>query len=394
MIEPTLPRQNGLDTVTFSKTLSATYASYKYLWLLALLETLKEREYDVKESIKFDDIFVVMLKLAVDPVRKFKLVFGERDQMKQLISDLDNNSQQIGIWTQISPDAIKENSAFPTVRKELGKYPPSRWIHPFVEEETKGAGGKGRNQKAITNAIIKAAYARSQSKNPLPYYINSNDTVGEIIVHEKWAEYFSGNAEVIKGWCLWHFAKFLQVRNSNVPAIINKITADTKQERTNAITKQREFWTAIITQSPGIYCLYSNELLTKDEFVLDHYVPWSFVGHDSLWNLVPAHPSANSSKGDRLPDKQYLPRLIDAHHNALTIWHIHFRTKWKKLVESYISDLKLTNDTLTNQDKIKKAYSDIIPPLIDLAKANHFNDKWVYNDKEPLLKRSDKRNGD
>ena len=393
MTEPTLPRQNGLDTVAFAKTLSATDTSYKYLWLLALLEILKEREYQVAQPIKFDDIFADMIELATAPVRKFKLHFGVRDQMEQWLLDLDSNREHGDMSKKKSRDVIKNNPAFRMVREELGVYPPSRWIRPFVEKETKGAGGKGRNQNAITVAIVRAAHTRFHGKSPPPYYINSNNTGEEIIIHEKWAEYFFNNAEVIKGWCLWHFAKFLQARNSNVPAIINKITADTKQERTNAITKQREFWTAIITKSPGIYCLYSNEPLTEDKFVLDHYVPWSFVGHDSLWNLVPAHPSVNSSKGDRLPDKQYLPRLIDAHHNALTIWHTHFDPKWKKLVESYISDLKLTKDTLTNQDKIKKAYCDIIPPLIDLAKANHFKDKWMYNNKTPLLKRSE-RNGD
>ena len=190
---------------------------------------------------------------------------------------------------------------------------------------------------------------------------------------------------MIKGWCLWHFAKFLQVRNPNVPAIINKITADGEQERRNALRKQRAFWNGVIDKSGGVCCLYSGKPLTKDGFDLDHYVPWSFVGHDNIWNLIPADSSVNSSKSDKLPDNRYLDGLISAHHNALTTWHTHFGGKGQDLMESYIADLKLTKADLTDSDKLSAAYRLFIPPLIELAKANHFEDGWVYNSKTPVL---------
>ena len=384
MIEPPLPRQNGLDTVTFSKTLSATDTSYKYLWLLALMETLKEHKYQFTKPIKLDDIFVVMLKLANAPVCKFKLYFGIRDQMERLLSDLNNNSQHIDIWNQAS-SGIKENPAFRNAKTVLGAHVPYRWLRPFVERETAGAGGKTRQRKAIHDAIIKTTYARFRGENPPPYYINSNNTSGEIIIHEKWAEYFSGNAEVIKGWCLWHFAKFLQVRNPNVPAIVNKITAGGERERRSALKKQKDFWNGVIDKSGGVCCLYSGKPLTKDGFDLDHYVPWSFVGHDNIWNLIPADSSVNSSKSDKLPDNRYLDGLISAHHNALTTWHKHFDGKGKDIMESYIADLKLTMTDLTDSNKLSAAYRLFIPPLIELAKANRFESGWVYNSKTPLL---------
>ena len=385
MIEPPLPRQNGLDTVTFSKTLSATDTSYKYLWLLALLEILKEREYQVAQPIKLDDVFVVMLRLAIAPVCQFKLYLGKNDNMEKWLAILNRNRQHADMWNKESPDAIKETSAFSTVREKLGRYPPSRWIRPFVEQETRRAGGATRNQNDIKRAIVRAAYDRFRGENPPPYYIDSNNTGEEIIFHEKWAEYFSGNAEVIKGWCLWHFAKFLQVRNPNIPAIINKITASSKKQRRSAVKEQREFWTVIIAKNHGIRCLYSDKSLTGDAFELDHYLPWSFVGHDSIWNLVPAHPSVNSSKSDKLPDDRYLGSLISAHHNALTTWRNHFGGKKQDLMQSYVADLKLTMKDLTDLDKLGNTYRLFIPPLIELAKANHFEDGWVYNSKIPVL---------
>ena len=34
---------------------------------------------------------------------------------------------------------------------------------------------------------------------------------------------------------------------------------------------------------------------------VDHFIPWSFVMNDELWNLMPMDSSLNSSKSNRLP---------------------------------------------------------------------------------------------
>ena len=36
-------------------------------------------------------------------------------------------------------------------------------------------------------------------------------------------------------------------------------------------------------------------------FDLDHFVPWSYVASDELWDLLPMDSSLNSSKSNRLP---------------------------------------------------------------------------------------------
>ncbi|MFO7585650.1 MAG: HNH endonuclease domain-containing protein [Anaerolineales bacterium] len=46
-------------------------------------------------------------------------------------------------------------------------------------------------------------------------------------------------------------------------------------------------------------------LLYKGAYSLDHFLPWRYVAHDLLWNILPASKSVNSSKSDSLP---HLPR--------------------------------------------------------------------------------------
>ena len=39
------------------------------------------------------------------------------------------------------------------------------------------------------------------------------------------------------------------------------------------------------------------------EINIDHYVPWGFVLHNELWNLIPTFKNINSSKGNNIRNK-------------------------------------------------------------------------------------------
>lgn len=385
---PTLPAQPNIDILALSNTLKNITTSYKFFWLLALLEILKQRNFRVAQPIQFSEIVFVILKLAKEPLCRFKLSFGAHDHLHQHLERLAqpaDGSAKIGFWE--TDNASLGNATFRQACVELSYYVPHRWLRSFLVQETQGAGGATRNERVINQKIVQVAAKKFHGKNPPPYFIEPDKLGGYITVHPLWAEYFAENIEIIRGWCLWHFAKFLQARNPNIPTIINKITAAGEQSRRQALLKQRDFWSAIVAQTNGINCLYSGKHLSGTNFDLDHYVPWSFVGHDNIWNLIPVYSSVNSSKGDSLPDDRYFNDLIGAHHKALIVREQYFPRKWQNLIESYISDLKLPAADLTDRDKLCRAYHTFIPPLIDLAKANRFKAGWTYNPPEPLFTR-------
>ncbi len=63
--------------------------------------------------------------------------------------------------------------------------------------------------------------------------------------------------------------------------------------------------------------IYTEEIMTAGDISIDHFVPWSYVAHDELWNLVPTTKAVNSSKSNNLPDWDlYFPRLADAEFRA------------------------------------------------------------------------------
>ena len=56
------------------------------------------------------------------------------------------------------------------------------------------------------------------------------------------------------------------------------------------------------------YCFYCGRKLTGTAHV-DHFIPWSFVKEDKLWNFVLACPSCNTKKNNKLPAQNFVEKL-------------------------------------------------------------------------------------
>lgn len=48
-----------------------------------------------------------------------------------------------------------------------------------------------------------------------------------------------------------------------------------------------------------------------DKIEIDHYLPWSLVTHDKLWNLHPVENEINCSKGNKIADSKYLSNFTN-----------------------------------------------------------------------------------
>lgn len=66
-------------------------------------------------------------------------------------------------------------------------------------------------------------------------------------------------------------------------------------------------------------CFYCGKELTgkKRETHIDHFIPWSFVQSDHIWNLVLSCNKCNISKRDKLPIKEYLYGIINRNEELL-----------------------------------------------------------------------------
>lgn len=366
-----LPESN-LNIGALARVFDDKSASYKFLWTLALVKEAKD---ETAEWTPFYRLCRSMLADSLIPISRFKLLFGYRDQMNdkwQRIARINS------INTAQTLDGFELSSAHEeTVRKvcdELAAKVPHRWLSPFLKEQLAGLHNPTRTESVVRNKITECARDAFNDDSPPPYKLDGKG----IVLHPLWRDYFKHNYEIVRGWILWHWTNYLQMQNPTIPNIAEKVAFP---EGRGDMNKQRDFWGDAIKRG-GFACIYSTAAIDALNFDLDHYVPWSFIGHNHIWNLAPVEPNANRQKSNILPHDDYFADFVGAHYLALKTREQFFPRKHRDMIEEYRSGLHIKENDLCDRQKLRAAYERIIPPLIEIAKANSFRSEWRYNAQE------------
>jgi hypothetical protein len=194
-----------------------------------------------------------------------------------------------------------------------------------------------------------------------PYALSSEF----ISIQPLWQNYFQRHMKLLRDFCFWNLTLFLQQRNPNIPDIPNKLL---RPEVRQPLTAQRRYWKKVFEAEVSLKCIYSNKELSADAYDVEHFVPYGFVAHHQLWNLIPADPSVNSSKGDRLPQLDtYFNRFYQMQTKALDV--IGRLDPGNKLLEDYVN--VFPGFSLNNRIK-KPQFLAVIQPLITIASNNGF----------------------
>ena len=146
----------------------------------------------------------------------------------------------------------------------------------------------------------------------LPYSFGEELSNPFIIIDESWKALFLDNYVPLKGWIQFQKIKYLQDRNPEVPGIIYKL--DPMKTNTRRLSKVRVLWDCFMDLRP-VRDIYSNVLLNKSDYDVDHFIPWSFLTCDELWDLIPIDSSINSQKSNGLPFwKLYFERFSQSQY--------------------------------------------------------------------------------
>lgn len=81
-------------------------------------------------------------------------------------------------------------------------------------------------------------------------------------------------------------------------------------------------------------CFYCGRRLGRKIHV-DHFIPWSFVKDDRMWNFVLACPTCNERKNNRIPTKDYLIKIEERNKRIQHIDNIIIQSDF----EGYSDDL-------------------------------------------------------
>lgn len=357
-----LPQHNNLNIGALAGLFNNTTNSYKLLFFLALLEEIESRSAinDPKCQIDLTLLCANILRFGWYPHKFYNLSFGSQDKIGRALDKLCFSIDESAVTNPATTDRLRESieEQFTDLGAEfLTRYVPYRLLTSFFADELKGLLDTQKNQ-----AIINFAELSFQTDSPALYRL-TND-LSSIEVHPLWNKYIRENLAIIKGWALLQWAEYLQRKNPNTPALIKKIAPPKKR---GSLSEQTKFWNTVLLEQP-IHCIYSGNRLRPSSFSLDHFLPWSFVCHDDLWNLIPVDPRANSSKGRSLPSDKHIEPFVEQQVMALEIHRKRCEKSWRKAIQPYIEDLNLAETEMRNPERVRKSLSRKIKPLISLAR--------------------------
>ncbi|WP_442600033.1 HNH endonuclease domain-containing protein [Neobacillus sp. D3-1R] len=111
----------------------------------------------------------------------------------------------------------------------------------------------------------------------------------------------------------YHLALFLEKFNEQDDTTNILIKVENVSKRSSL----DQFYQLLTSYYEG-RCFYCDKLIKKKSSAhVDHFIPWSFVQADQLWNLVIACSSCNLGKSDKLAHISFLDILIDRNGELL-----------------------------------------------------------------------------
>lgn len=287
---------NTLEIENFSKMMDNPSYCYKFYWLDAITTLILENHTETT----FNEIIDEMIADAWYSVVEFHIhlsgiVYKDKDNLEKAVTllkehaDLKSNASK----TEIK-NAIKEYDSFIIKEKKtLTNMVPYKALSGFFIDHNMGPldDSVGRMVAQIRKFDI--------TNTKLPYTLGeSSGLAREVYFDADWAQMIKDNAVAIKGWIKHEKVKWLQRNNPEIPGLVYKLVPlDNKSRKLEAV---RNLWKGIF-QYARIEDVFTKELIDINDFDVDHFVPFSFVMNDELWNLMPMDSDLNSVKNNNLP---------------------------------------------------------------------------------------------
>lgn len=300
--------ENQLDMKDFSNIFDHNAQGYKFYWFESIIDILPQ-----KSEMTFKEIMCKMIWKAWFSVTEYHLHLGptREGQQANLIENLILKIEKLpGVKQPMTEEQLNRviDDNFDLLRDDFNKLStnvPYRLLSPFIKNRD------GEFSWNRTSRLIEY-FKKINESTPLPYIILDDTAVNKkVVVNPYWEQVIMDNYPIIKSWIQMEKVRFLQGRNPGVPGIVYK--AGDHEQRMRRLEKVRTLWEtySVVTFQP-IIDIYSDDRIEKDRLSIDHFVPWSYISNDELWNLTPMDKAENSSKSNRLPNwDRFFPRLSD-----------------------------------------------------------------------------------
>lgn len=177
----------------------------------------------------------------------------------------------------------------------------------------------------------------SQKSIVLPYtYGDEKGLSRKLTFAPAWIEMIQDNTVPILGWIQHEKVKWLQNTNPEIPGLVYKIAPD--EEKVRKLENVHMLWDGIL-ELQTVEDVFKGEPIVKGSYDVDHFIPWSFVMNDGLWNLMPMDSSLNSSKNNKLPKwEPFFEKFAGNQYLLYRLIHDERKVQIRKLYEACYRD--------------------------------------------------------
>ena len=326
--------KNTLYIEGFSRMMKDPSYCYKFYWLEALVKLISEG----REAVTFDDVINEMICNAWYSVREFHIHLSglpadgqvkdglERAVLKLTeLSNLEAHASKVEILNAIHT----YESELKASKTQLTNMVPYRALAGFFPKE--GDAPAWESERRMVRYIANI----DRELVSLPYTLGESSKLKkEVIFNPLWQKMIQDNMVSILGWIQYEKVKWLQNNNPEVPGLVYKLAP--MDEKMRKLGHVRKLWEGILNLHE-VRDVFTGRPVLPKQYDVDHFIPWSFVMNDELWNLMPMDSSLNSSKSNLLPrwDRFFLPF---AENQFLLYELVHNHEKIHKLFEKCYKD--------------------------------------------------------
>lgn len=198
--------------------------------------------------------------------------------------------------------------------KYIGGALSSSYYSIFNYENTKKRDIKG--EKLDASAML---FRYGNFSIPIEYYE----------VFKLLGSFISGNSSILHKWA--EFTSKASNGNISVSKALEILTQSPVEER-DTLTSRRIF-DALLKESGQLECIWTGRPLRK--YDLDHLIPFSVWHNNDLWNLLPANPSVNNQKRDKIPS----PGLLKKRKRSILNYWVQLHSNQNPL---FLKELRLS----------------------------------------------------
>ena len=361
-----LPSSTKIDVAKLSSVFKNVTMTYKYYFFLAILHEVKKNV--MRDSLSLDKarLGAAMLGLAWHARTVYALNFGIGDKLQALIDEL---KLCLNLGDRESTDKIideiyahKDDAKVSQIISLLLNYVPVKFLSGYV--------GSAPDTKA-GNLKIALASQDQDSHSIYKLYLNEKGKFDHLVIDNEHLSYLRLHISILTDFTYFHLGMFFEKRNLSVPNILDKIIW---QKSRDSLAPQRGLFKIYLEHHSPQFCLYDPQrLLNPQDFALDHFIPWSFVSHNQIWNLIPVDQITNSIKSNAVPDlSHYLKALVHMHYGFLQDLKYARLKPQSKSQEQAVRSFESLGQSLKNlqsvsESELAEIYFKVMDPLAKQA---------------------------